>query len=86
MIIELLDGPMAGVVHEVAGGFPVPDQFALPDDNGLELYWYITCDDCRTASFDRTEPMLIAKTCDHDWIEHIDGSASCSKCNVEVPF
>ena len=39
-IIELLDGPLAGTIHEVAGGFLAPDKFSLPDWN--VCHWYIT--------------------------------------------
>lgn len=51
--IVLLDGPLEGVVHEVAGGFPIPDKFALPD--GSLRHWYITNNDGKSAVFERSE-------------------------------
>jgi hypothetical protein len=51
--IVLLDGPLEGVIHEVAGGFFVPDKFALSD--GPLRHWYVTSDDRETAKFERSE-------------------------------
>lgn len=40
MIIELLDGPLKGYIHEVEMGFPMPDAVALPDENGVVCHCY----------------------------------------------
>jgi hypothetical protein len=54
MVILLLNGPLQGTAHEVAGGFLVPDKLGLPD--GQVLHWYVVSGDKETATFERTEP------------------------------
>ena len=56
--IELMNGPLAGVIHEVEPGWPVPDRLALTLDGGhpLVVYWYKVSADLKTATFeDRAE-------------------------------
>jgi hypothetical protein len=36
-ILELIGGPLDGVIHEVAGGFPVPDVLGLCPENDNRL-------------------------------------------------
>jgi hypothetical protein len=55
MVIEFLDGPLIGTIHEVAGGFPVPNKLCTePDQNGIG-HWYIVNDDKTTANYERSE-------------------------------
>jgi len=55
MVIELLDGPLKDVIHEVAGCL-IPDSFALPDELGIR-HWYKTNDDKVTAHYIKSERM-----------------------------
>ena len=53
MVIELLGGPLNGVIHEVWGNLQ-PSRIALPDEG--ELHWYDVLAD-GTAIYDRSEAM-----------------------------
>lgn len=55
MVIELFGGPFDGVIDEVQGGWPVPDQFWLHSEDQKELHRYKTNQDRCTATYVRTE-------------------------------
>ena len=53
--IELVGGPLEGVIHELQG-FVMPEQIALPKDGEPgELHWY--CVDGDKGYFVRSEPL-----------------------------
>ena len=53
MVIRLLNGPLDNTLHEVRGGWPVPDCFALPFEG--QLHWYETCENRTQAKYLRSE-------------------------------
>jgi hypothetical protein len=53
MILELLGGPLNGVIHEIHDGFLIPDALALPDEG--KLHWYVTGEDQQTATYHHSE-------------------------------
>jgi hypothetical protein len=61
MIIEFVDGPLKGYIHEVESGMPMPDAVAIMDEVKLVRHWY-----CRTerakAVYMRTEPITDDRT------------------------
>ena len=52
-VIELLDGPLKGTIHEVQKGWPVPGSLGLDEDDFV--HWYTTSADKCTAKFDKSE-------------------------------
>ena len=57
MVLELIGGPLDGVIHELHKGFPPPDRFGLTNEDGNERYWYLSAADKRTAIFVCTEQL-----------------------------
>lgn len=56
MIIELIDGPLKGVIHEMDCRFPMPDGLAILDeDNPRIRYCYVVDKMLATAKFSHQE-------------------------------
>lgn len=67
MVIELVDGPLKGTLHELAHGFGVPDALGLMDETNPQLqHWYKVGPSKRTARFLRTEELPVPPEDDED--------------------
>jgi hypothetical protein len=63
MVIELVDGPAKGVIHEVQKGWPEPDRFAIPSALFPNIkYWYEVNHKTHTAHFVEEEHRIPFKS------------------------
>lgn len=55
-ILELIGGPLDGVIHEVDGEWPVPDALALCSKGDLTVrHWYLTDENLLLAFYCKSE-------------------------------
>lgn len=67
MTIELVDGPLAGRLHEVEADWPTPDAFGLLNEDKTKRCWYeVQCfagpTGCIAASYQRSETLTPEQT------------------------
>lgn len=53
-VVELKGGPLHGVIHELAAGFPPPDMLSFPKDGAR--HYYRTRASGKIADFHNSEP------------------------------
>jgi hypothetical protein len=55
-VLELIGGPLDGLIHEVAGDWPVPNALGLcPDNDDTVRHWYVTDEKQEKATFHHSE-------------------------------
>lgn len=65
-VIHLKGGKFDGALHEVAGGFNIPDRIALIDESNNNRLWYKVSADKKSATYEITElaqPKYICTKC-----------------------